>query len=114
VRGLLEGMVDATVSAVAMADKGAQGVQTALGPLRTSGERLRELISLAQESASAVRQIADAVGQQHAGVDQLFVAVRELDDLMAETLRQLGTTQEAATAVAQATGQVSRLAERYV
>ena len=61
-----------------------------------------------------MQQIAEAVSQQHAGVDQLFVAVRELDDLMGQTMRQLGTTQEAASAVAQATGQVSRLAERYV
>lgn len=61
-----------------------------------------------------VRQIAEAVAQQHAGVDQLFVAVSEMDELMAATLRQLDTTQEAATAVAQATGQVSELAERYV
>ncbi|MBJ6763684.1 methyl-accepting chemotaxis protein [Myxococcaceae bacterium JPH2] len=114
VRGLLEGMVDATGAAVSQADRSAQGVEAALGPLRLSGERLRELIALALDAASAVRQIAEAVGQQHAGVDQLFIAVRELDDLMAETLRQLGTTQEAATAVSQATGQVSRLAERYV
>lgn len=114
VRGLLEGMEAATGEAVTTADKSAQGVEAALVPLRKSGERLRELISLAQESATVVRQIAEAVAQQHAGVDQLFVAVSEMDELMAATLRQLDTTQEAATAVAQATGQVSELAERYV
>ncbi|RKI62451.1 methyl-accepting chemotaxis protein [Corallococcus sp. AB049A] len=114
VRGLLEGMEAATGEAVTTADKSSQGVEAALVPLRKSGERLRELIKLTHESAAAVRQIAEAVAQQHAGVDQLFSAVSEMDELMAATLRQLGTTQEAATAVAQATGQVSELAERYV
>ncbi|RYZ35781.1 MAG: methyl-accepting chemotaxis protein [Myxococcaceae bacterium] len=114
VRGLLEGMESATGEAVVTADKSAQGVEAALVPLRKSGERLRELISLSQESATAVRQIAEAVAQQHAGVDQLFSAVSEMDELMAATLRQLGTTQEAANAVEQATGQVSQLATRYV
>ncbi|NNC05519.1 methyl-accepting chemotaxis protein, partial [Corallococcus exiguus] len=114
VRGLLEGMEAATGEAVVTADKSSAGVEAALVPLRKSGERLRELIKLTHESAAAVRQIAEAVAQQHAGVDQLFSAVSEMDELMAATLRQLGTTQEAATAVAQATGQVSELAERYV
>ncbi|RKH39453.1 methyl-accepting chemotaxis protein [Corallococcus sicarius] len=114
VRGLLEGMEAATGEAVVTADKSALGVEAALVPLRKSGERLRELISLAQESAHAVRQIAEAVAQQHAGVDQLFGAVSEMDELMAATLHQLDTTQAAANAVAQATGQVSQLAERYV
>jgi methyl-accepting chemotaxis protein len=114
VRGLLDGLQAATGEAVATADQSAKGVEAAMVPLRKSGERLRALISLTHESAAAVRQIAEAVAQQHAGVDQLFVAVSEMDELMAATLRQLGTTQEAATAVAQATGQVSELAERYV
>ncbi len=114
VRGMLETMATATHQATAMSDRGAEGVETALGPLRTSGERLRELAALSQESATAVRQITEAVAQQHQGVDQLFAAVRELDELTTDTLRHLDTTQQAATAVTQATGQVSQLAERYV
>lgn len=114
VRGLLESMATATHQATVMSDRGAEGVETALVPLRTSGERLRELAALSQESAAAVRQITEAVAQQHQGVDQLFAAVRELDELTTDTLRHLDTAQQAATAVTQATGQVSRLAERYV
>ncbi|MCY1018987.1 methyl-accepting chemotaxis protein [Pyxidicoccus sp. MSG2] len=114
VRGMLETMATATHQATAMSDRGAAGVETALGPLRTSGERLRELASLSQESATAVRQITEAVSQQHQGVDQLFAAVRELDELTTDTLRHLDAAQQAATAVTQATGQVSQLAERYV
>ncbi|MCP3139891.1 methyl-accepting chemotaxis protein [Pyxidicoccus xibeiensis] len=114
VRGLLENMASATHHATVMSDQGAEGVEKALVPLRTSGERLRELAALSVESASAVRQITEAMSQQHQGVDQLFAAVRELDELTTDTLRHLDTTQQAATAVTQATGQVSRLAERYV
>ncbi|NMO21805.1 methyl-accepting chemotaxis protein [Pyxidicoccus fallax] len=114
VRGLLENMATATHHATSMSDQGVEGVETALAPLRTSGERLRELAALSQESAIAVRQITEAVSQQHHGVDQLFAAVRELDELTTDTLRHLDTTQQAATAVTQATGQVAQLAERYV
>ena len=114
VRGLLETMASAATQATEMTDRGAEGVETALAPLRASGERLRELATLSRESASAVRQIAEAVAQQHQGVDQLFAAVRELDELTTDTLRHLDTTQQAASAVTQATNQVSRLAQRYV
>ncbi|AKQ70702.1 methyl-accepting chemotaxis protein [Myxococcus hansupus] len=114
VRGLLETMATATQQASAMSDQGAEGVAEALEPLRHSGERLRELAGLSKESAAAVRQITEAVSQQHAGVDQLFAAVRELDELTTDTLRHLDTTQQAATAVSHATGQVTQLAQRYV
>ncbi|AKF84070.1 methyl-accepting chemotaxis protein [Myxococcus fulvus 124B02] len=114
VRGLLETMASAATQATEMTDRSAAGVETALAPLRTSGERLRELATLSRESASAVRQIAEAVAQQHQGVDQLFAAVRELDELTTDTLRHLDTTQQAAVAVTHATGQVSQLAQRYV
>ncbi|NVJ26812.1 methyl-accepting chemotaxis protein [Myxococcus sp. AM011] len=114
VRGLLETMASAATEATEMTNKGAAGVETALTPLRNSGERLRELATLSRESASAVRQIAEAVAQQHQGVDQLFAAVRELDELTTDTLRHLDTTQQAAVAVTHATGQVSQLAQRYV
>ncbi|QSQ12486.1 methyl-accepting chemotaxis protein [Myxococcus landrumensis] len=114
VRGLLETMAAAATEATEMTDRGTAGVETALQPLRTSGERLRELAALSRESSAAVRQIAEAVAQQHQGVDQLFAAVRELDELTTDTLRHLDTTQQAATAVTQATGQVAQLAQRYV
>ncbi|MCP3099642.1 methyl-accepting chemotaxis protein [Myxococcus sp. K15C18031901] len=114
VRVLLETMASAATQATEMTDRGAEGVETALAPLRASGERLRELATLSRESASAVRQIAEAVAQQHQGVDQLFAAVRELDELTTDTLRHLDTTQQAASAVTQATNQVSKLAQRYV
>jgi len=114
VRAMLESMAAATHQATAMSNRGAEGVETALAPLRTSGERLRELAALSRESAMAVRQITEAMSQQHQGVEQLFAAVQELDELTTDTLRHLDTTQQAATAVTQATGQVSQLAERYV
>ncbi|WXH30207.1 hypothetical protein WA016_04177 [Myxococcus stipitatus] len=114
VRGLLETMAAAATQATEMTDRSTAGVETALQPLRTSGDRLRELAALSRESSSAVRQIAEAVAQQHQGVDQLFAAVRELDELTTDTLRHLDTTQQAATAVTQATGQVAQLAQRYV
>jgi methyl-accepting chemotaxis protein len=114
VRGLLDSITTATRHATAMSDRSADGVEKALQPLRTSGERLRELAGLSLESEMAVRQIVEAVSQQHRGVDQLFAAVRELDELTTDTLRHVSTTQQAAGAVTQATGQMTRLAQRYV
>jgi methyl-accepting chemotaxis protein len=111
---MVETMTVTTHQATAMSNQGAEGVETALAPPRTSGERLRELAALARESAMAVRQMTEAMSQQHQGVDQFFAAVRELDELTTDTLRHLDTPQQAATAVTQATGQVSQLAERYV
>jgi len=111
---MVETMTVATHQATAMSNQGAEGVETALAPLRTSGERLRELAALSRESTMAVRQITEVMSQQHQSVDQFFAAVRELDELTTDTLRHLGTPQQAATAVTQATGQVSQLDERYI
>ena len=68
--------------------------------MRGSGDSLRELGTIARSNAHAVREIAAAVGQQNAGIDHVFIAVRDLSASMtdlvqlieqsAQSVRELG------------------------
>ena len=86
--------------AVNITEQGSRGIAANLTRVRGSGDSLRELGTIARSNAQAVRQIAAAVGQQNAGIDQVFTAVRDLSASMtdlvhlieqsAQSVRELG------------------------
>jgi methyl-accepting chemotaxis protein len=78
----LDGIRANAARAVTITEQGSRGIAANLTRVRNSGESLRELGSISRDNARAVREIASAVGQQNAGVDQVFSAVRDLSSSM--------------------------------
>ncbi|HYY53633.1 MAG TPA: methyl-accepting chemotaxis protein [Myxococcales bacterium] len=86
--------------AVGITEQGSRGIAANLTRVRGSGDSLRELGTIARSTAHAVREIAAAVGQQNAGIDHVFIAVRDLSASMtdlvslieqsAQSVRELG------------------------
>jgi len=101
VRENLEGIRLNAARAVSITEQGSRGIAANLTRVRGSGESLRELGTIARGNAHAVREIAAAVGQQNAGIDQVFSAVRDLSSSMtdlvqlieqsADSVRELGS-----------------------
>lgn len=73
--------------AVTITDQGSRGIAANLTRVRGSGESLRELGTIARSNANLVQEIAAAVGQQNAGIDQVFAAVRDLSSSMSDLVR---------------------------
>src|SRR3989454_2352951 len=97
----LEGIRLNAARAVSITEQGSRGIAANLTRVRGSGDSLRELGTIARGNAHAVREIAAAVGQQNAGIDQVFSAVRDLSSSMtdlvqliaqsADSVRELGS-----------------------
>ncbi|PTL83702.1 methyl-accepting chemotaxis protein [Vitiosangium sp. GDMCC 1.1324] len=89
VQGHLQDMLDALQRAVQSTQEGAASAAQGLHQVQASGEALRQLAAAAEESAGAVRQIAQVLGRQNEGIARLSWAVSNLSHVSAETLRQL-------------------------
>jgi len=83
----LEGIRLNAARAVSITEQGSRGIAANLTRVRGSGESLRELGTIARGNAHAVREIAAAVGQQNAGIDQVFSAVRDLSSSMTDLVQ---------------------------
>ena len=100
--------------ALAFAAEGARVVVNDIGAeLDGSGRNLHELASMAREQSSTLRQIAAVVQQQNTGVSQIFLAIKDLSELMEETVRRLEPSQQAAANLLTISAQVDQVARQY-
>ncbi|HEY8211309.1 MAG TPA: methyl-accepting chemotaxis protein [Myxococcaceae bacterium] len=113
VKEILDDTARAIRSTAKTTDKGTERMEQELVQVRGSGETLRNLSSILQDSSEVVRQIAAAVQQQDAGFAQIFVAISDLSTLMDESLQRLSTTEEAARLVRETSEEVSQVASAY-
>jgi methyl-accepting chemotaxis protein len=113
VRELLDDIGNSVVMAVRSTEKGQQRMEAGLEQVRTYGKNLRELSTINQDNAAAVRQIAAAVGQQNVGINQITTAVSDLSRMMDETVARIGATGEAATTLQIISDQLSSAVKAY-
>ncbi|MFL5354472.1 methyl-accepting chemotaxis protein [Archangium sp.] len=113
VRELLDDIRNSVATAVRITERGSQRMEAGLEQVRTYGKNLRELSGIIQDNASAVRQIAAAVGQQNVGINQITTAVSDLSKMMDETVARIGATGEAATTLQIIADQLSSAVKAY-
>lgn len=101
-------------SAVQMSEQGSRAIGDGLSRVKDSGDNLRGLLALTRENVDSARQIAAAVGQQDAGIQQIFVAVTEQLAMMQQTQQRLENTTAASASVREQAARVSELLARYV
>jgi len=101
-------------SAVQMTEQGSRAIGDGLSRVKDSGDNLRGLLALTRENVDSARQIAAAVGQQDAGIQQIFVAVTEQLAMMQQTQQRLESTSAASASVREQAARVSALLARYV
>ncbi len=70
-----------------------------LEQVRASGENLRQVIAVIQETSGATRTITTHVTQQGVGIQQLAASIRELSAGMDATVAALERTERATSTV---------------
>jgi methyl-accepting chemotaxis protein len=113
VRELLDDIGNSVALAVRITERGSQRMEAGLEQVRTYGKNLRELSTIIQDNAAAVRQIAAAVGQQNVGINQITTAVSDLSKMMDETVSRIGATGEAATTLQVISDQLGNAVKIY-
>ena len=113
VREILEDISSAIRTAVSITEKGAQGIDSGLTQVRTSGEKLTELSGIVKENSAAVRQINAAVGQQNAGIAQIFRAVTDQSNMMGDTVERLEATDRSIKTLSDVSARLVQIVERF-
>ncbi|MGZ6125718.1 MAG: methyl-accepting chemotaxis protein, partial [Myxococcales bacterium] len=111
---ILEKLGGSIQSAVKMSEQGARAIGDGLVRVKESGDNLRGLLAITRENVDSARQIAAAVGQQDAGIQQIFVAVTDQLAMMQQTQQRLENTTAASAAVREQAARVSELLARYL
>jgi len=113
IRAILGEVIGAIRAAATMVEQGSRDIQGGLERMRASSNSLRELSRLSQENSSAMRQIVAAVGQQNAGISQIFSAIADLSQIMDSTLKRLESTQQATGTLEAVSSEVSEMARQF-
>ncbi len=113
VQEILEDIRVAISNTVETSENGAREVEGGLAQVRATGDSLRALASLVHENGLVVREIAETVSRQDAGIAQLFDALKDLSALSQETLTRLQATEEAASRMSGASREITAMVRRY-
>jgi methyl-accepting chemotaxis protein len=110
-------MVDEMLSAVEntrdLTERGSRGIAGSLEEVRASGDSLRSIGGVVQETSDAALHIASAVQQQSAGIVQIATAMRDLEKGMAETVEQIRVLEESAQLVGETATRISGVATEF-
>jgi methyl-accepting chemotaxis protein len=113
VREILVDISSAIASTVTITQEGMMRMEEGLSQVRTSGESLNQLTTIVRDNAAAVRQIAHTVSQQNSGIEQIFTAVNDLNQLMMETVDRISRTSDSALSLKSLSEQVSTVVRDY-
>jgi methyl-accepting chemotaxis protein len=109
----LDGIRTNASRAVQITEEGSRGIAANLTRVRESGDSLRELGTIARSNAGAVREIAAAVGQQNAGIDQVFSAVRDLSSSMTDLVRLIEQSSASVRQVGSVSARIDGIVSRF-
>jgi methyl-accepting chemotaxis protein len=109
----LDGIRTNAARALTITDEGSRGINANLARMRNSGDSLRELGSISRDNARAVREIAAAVGQQNAGIDQVFSAVRDLSTSMSDLVQLIEQSANSVREVGSVSARIDGIVNRF-
>jgi methyl-accepting chemotaxis protein len=113
VREILADIGSAIKATVDITTEGMRRMESGLVQARASSDSLRELSTIVRDNAASVRQIAYTVNQQSTGIEQIFTAVSDLNQLMEETVKRIGHTSSAALSLKSLSEDVSAVVGDY-
>jgi methyl-accepting chemotaxis protein len=99
--------------AVTLSKSGQQRMNNGLSEVQRSGDSLRALLETVRSTATSMRQIAAAVVQQTAGIEQIFTAIRQQGDMMRSGEQSLERLSGSLVSLKDVTGEVTALAASY-
>jgi methyl-accepting chemotaxis protein len=109
----VEDILAAIEATLRVTDASNRGMEGSMTQIRASGESLREIGSIVQETSEAALQIAAAVTQQGNGIGQIAVAMRELNTGMEATVNRIQEVEEAAAALKGTADRIGEIAQGF-
>lgn len=100
VRKILDDIRHATEKAVMMTEEGTKGVDLGTQLVEHTGEIIRSLNEVIQETTISSQQIVTAVGQESIGIEQISTAMKEINQVTSNFIDSVKQTTEAIESIA--------------
>jgi methyl-accepting chemotaxis protein len=110
---IVEDILAAIEATLRVTDASNRGMEGSMTQIRASGESLREIGAIVQETSEAALQIAEAVTEQGHGIGQIAIAMRELNTGMEATVNRIQEVEEAATALKKTADRIGEIAQGF-
>jgi methyl-accepting chemotaxis protein len=113
VKSILNEIQRATNAAVMATEEGSKGVDGGVMQTRQTGETIRLLASSIGDSARAAQQIVASTQQQTTGVEQIALAIQNINQATMQSLNSTRQTEQAAQDLSNLAKQMEVLVMRY-
>lgn len=110
---IVEDILAAIEATLRVTDASNRGMEGSMTQIRASGESLREIGAIVQETSDAAMQIAAAVTEQGHGIGQIAVAMRELNTGMEQTVSKIQDVEEAAANLKKTADRIGEIAHGF-
>lgn len=110
---IVEDILAAIEATLRVTDASNRGMEGSMTQIRASGESLREIGSIVQETSEAALQIAEAVKEQGHGIGQIAIAMRELNAGMEQTVNRIQEVEEAAANLKKTADRIGEIAHGF-
>jgi methyl-accepting chemotaxis protein len=113
VQKILQDIRHATDRAVMATEEGSKGVDSGMALVERSGEVMRALSEVIEDTVTSTQQIVAAVRQEAAGIDQVSTAMGEINKVTQQFVSSARQTQDAAAEIAHLSGQMKEIVSIY-
>lgn len=113
VRGILGEIQKATNAAVMATEQGTKGVETGMNLAQRAGEGISKLADTIRRAAQSAQQIAASTNQQTMGMDQIALAMKEINQATRQFVDGADQSQLAAESLTTLAGQLQNLTAQF-
>ncbi|HVE84291.1 MAG TPA: methyl-accepting chemotaxis protein [Myxococcales bacterium] len=113
VRQLLDGIRDAALTAAGISRAGSSKIQHGLEQMRASADTMAELTAIGRDTLAAAKDIATAVAQQNAGIQQVVSATRDLSTATDQTVASAEAAHQSAVVITTLSEGVGEVIKQY-
>ncbi len=113
VKAIINEIQRATNAAVMSTEEGTKGVDEGVNRTRQTGETIQQLTGSIADSASAAQQIVVSAQQQKVGVEQIALAMRNIDQATIQNLASTRQSEKAAQDLSTLARQLEAIVARY-
>jgi methyl-accepting chemotaxis protein len=113
IKAILNEIQRATNAAVMATEEGTKGVDAGVQLTRQAGETIQQLAGSIVESSSAAQQIVASAQQQTTGVEQIALAIQNINQATVQNLASTRQTEKSAQDLALVAHQLEQLVDRY-
>jgi methyl-accepting chemotaxis protein len=113
VKAILNEIQRATNAAVMATEEGSKGVDSGVQLTGQAGETIQQLAASIVESASAAQQIVASAAQQTTGMEQIALAMQNINQATIQNLASTRQTEKSAQDLASISQQLEELIARY-